>query len=109
MMAVAIGMVVLVAYAPTVAGDGGYQCWAGMDHGPSTIKKINCKKNPHAASLDGCQQKCNMNANCGGIVFINGGVQHWRKGKYCCILKSDIEEESFMPEFGSTLCEVLED
>ncbi|GBG71334.1 hypothetical protein CBR_g8755 [Chara braunii] len=104
MMAVAIGMVVLVAYAPTVAGDGGYYCWSNYDHEPKTIKRINCKKNPHAASLHGCQQQCDMNEDCEGIVYING-VHNWKKGKICCFLKSDIEEERLEYQPHRTTCE----
>ncbi|GBG71341.1 hypothetical protein CBR_g8761 [Chara braunii] len=109
MMAVAIGMVVLVAYAPTVAGARVYQCWHDTGHGPSTIKKIDCTKKPHAASVEGCQQKCdklNKKTECEGMVYIHG-PEYWESGKFCCFLKRAIEEESMYPEVHHVTCEAL--
>eukprot|EP00244_Chara_vulgaris_P004226 TRINITY_DN182_c0_g1_i1.p1 TRINITY_DN182_c0_g1~~TRINITY_DN182_c0_g1_i1.p1 ORF type:complete len:115 (-),score=28.64 TRINITY_DN182_c0_g1_i1:571-915(-) len=103
MVAVAMCMVLLVACAPTV--EGGEYCWYNYDHDPKTIKRIDCKKNPHAASLHGCKHQCYKNKKCEGIVYING-VENWKQGKICCFLKGDIQHKYLEYQNYRTTCKL---
>ncbi|GBG81010.1 hypothetical protein CBR_g31566 [Chara braunii] len=82
---VALGLV-LIASPVQVSGQRRYLCWYNRDQNAYTFKKIDCKKQPTAATLEGCQEVCTSHGSkCAGIVF---AVYNWPAGKHCCFLKS---------------------
>eukprot|EP00244_Chara_vulgaris_P007838 TRINITY_DN2920_c0_g1_i3.p3 TRINITY_DN2920_c0_g1~~TRINITY_DN2920_c0_g1_i3.p3 ORF type:complete len:110 (-),score=11.90 TRINITY_DN2920_c0_g1_i3:483-812(-) len=83
---VAVGLVLLIASPSQVSGE--YTCWFTRDQNAHTYKKIDCKKNPSAASLEGCQEICDSQSRCRGVVY---AVYNWPKHKYCCFLKSKMD------------------
>ncbi|GBG41532.1 hypothetical protein CBR_g83464 [Chara braunii] len=97
---VAIGLLLLVVYPPTVAG--GWICHPETDQNAYTRKKIDCNKFPGAASVSGCQALCDNDSKCYGIVYAD---INWPKGKFCCFLKSKIDPSKWQNQVGRTLCE----
>eukprot|EP00244_Chara_vulgaris_P009840 TRINITY_DN4308_c0_g2_i2.p1 TRINITY_DN4308_c0_g2~~TRINITY_DN4308_c0_g2_i2.p1 ORF type:complete len:107 (-),score=8.23 TRINITY_DN4308_c0_g2_i2:457-777(-) len=95
---VAVGLALLAAYPSEVAGTS---CYPNTDQNAYTLKRIDCKRNSHAASLHGCKRLCYRTRRCKGIVY---ATYNWPSGKYCCFLKSKIDEEKWAYQEDRTVC-----
>ncbi|GBG82117.1 hypothetical protein CBR_g34398 [Chara braunii] len=97
---VAVGLVLLLASPLEVSGHH-YACWYNTDQNAHTYKKIDCKKKPAAASVEGCQEICDSQSKCRGIVYAD---YNWPSHKYCCFLKSTIDEDAFKDQQDRETC-----
>ncbi|GBG70308.1 hypothetical protein CBR_g6435 [Chara braunii] len=100
----AVAFLLLVAlYQPTV--EGAYLCNPGKDQNEYTYKKINCLKVAGAVSYEGCRDTCGAEGKCKGFVH---AAYDWSKGKYCCFLKSKVDESKFRSQAGRETCRKLD-